>query len=219
MNSASEANDPPSLIGRALHRMAVFLVAICIGIAGTLAWQSPGNDSAKQKMANWTRLQGWMSSAKSLAPGTDKAVEQPNPPAQGSSRDAPPPRAGAATSIAPAIASEEVQQLEAMATRYLAVVRQNVEQLMTDQKQLAADQMQIAADQKQLATDQKQMVADQKQVAARQEQMGADQKQVAARQEQMARDIADLQTAMQNIQNRISAPEPAARKPARRPRP
>ena len=43
--------------------------------------------------------------------------------------------------------------------------------------------------------------------------MAADQKQVVPRPEQMAREIAELQTPVQNIQNRIPALEPAERKP------
>ena len=221
MDSASKAEDRPSLIGRALHRVAVFLVAMCIGVAGILAWQSPGSDPARQRMANWAQQQGWTAAARILAPKTDKAAEQPSPPAppaQVSTRETLPQAAGAAA-IAPASSSHEVQQLEVMA-RELAAVRQNVEQLARDQKQLAPDQRQMAVDQKQLAA-QEQIAADLKQLTTRQEEMAADQKQLAASREQMAtdlkhdlaagqervaREIAELQTAVRSMQNRISAP-------------
>jgi DNA repair exonuclease SbcCD ATPase subunit len=228
MNSASKANDRP-LIGRALHRVAVFLVAIGIGIAGTLAWQSPGSDPSKQKMANWAHQQGWELPQKVLSPTTDNAAGQPSPAAQGPIREVPPPRQAAATPVAPGTPTHQAQQLEAMA-RDLAAVRQNVEQLTRDQKQLAPDQRQMAADQKQLAARQEQMAADQKQLTTRQEQMAADQKQLAASQgqmttdlrhdlaagqEQVARQITELQTAVQNIQNRLSTPPARGRKPGR----
>jgi uncharacterized phage infection (PIP) family protein YhgE len=217
MGSAQNPNNRRSLIGRALHRMAIFLVAICIGITGTLAWQSPGSDTWKQNIANWARQQGWTSAAKILSPRTDKASEQPNPPAQGSTREAVPPRAAAATPITPANPTSEVQQLEAIA-RDLASMRQNVEQLAADQKQLAADQKQMTTGQKQLTDSQEQMAADQKQLAAHQEQMAADLKhELASAQEHAARDIADLQSAVKNIQNSISTPPPRPATPARKP--
>jgi hypothetical protein len=126
----------PSLIGRALRRVAVFLVAICIGIAGTLAWQSPVSDPAKQQLASWARQQGWQSTSKTLAPETEKAVEQPSPPSQGPVRELPPPRPAAGTPVVAGAPTHEVlQQLEVIG-RDLAAVRQNLEQLARDQKQL-----------------------------------------------------------------------------------
>jgi hypothetical protein len=194
----------PSLIGRALRRVAVFLVAICIGIAGTLAWQSPVSDPAKQQLASWARQQGWQSTSKTLAPETEKAVEQPSPPSQGPVRELPPPRPAAGTPVVAGAPTHEVlQQLEVIG-RDLAAVRQNLEQLARDQKQLAPDQGQTAADLKQFA--------------ARQEQIAADLRhELAARDEQTARVIADLQTAVQNMQNRTSTPPPGSAAPARKP--
>jgi DNA repair exonuclease SbcCD ATPase subunit len=233
MDSASKAEDRTARIGRVLHRGAVFLVAIGIGIAGTLAWQGPGSDPTKQKTANWARQQGGESPAKVLSSTTDNAAGQPSPAAQGPVREVPPSRQAAVTPVGPGAPTHQVQQLEAM-TRDLAAVRQNVEQLARDQKQLAPDQRQMAADQKQLAARQEQMAADQKQLTTRQEQMAADQKQLAASQEQMkvdlrhdlaagqeqvAHQITELQAAVQKIQDEISAPPARARKPGRQARP
>jgi hypothetical protein len=217
MDSAPKAKKRRSLFGEALHRIAIFLVAMCIGVAGTLAWQSPGSAPTKQRMANWAQQQGWTAVASFVAPKADKTVEQPSPPAQGAAREEP-PRAASAAPIPPASSSHEVQQLEALA-RDLAGVRQNIEQLTTDQQQLAPGQRQMAADQKQLGARQEQMATDLKQLAARLEETAADQKRLAARQEQTATDLKDriaagqeqvaremttLQTAVQGIQRRRS---------------
>jgi hypothetical protein len=210
MDSTLDTSDEPSPIGRALHRMATYLVAIAIGVAATLAWQSHG-DAAKRMMADWAREQGWEQAAKILSPRTENAVAQPTTPAQGSAPQTPPAQAAAATPVAPSSPAPEVQQLEAMA-HDLAAVRQNVEQLTADQKQLAADQKQMAADQRQLVTDQKQLAADQNQMAA-------EQKQLTAGQEQMAREITKLQTAEQEIQDKVSTAAPRADAPGRRPGP
>lgn len=232
MDSAPKAKRRPSLIGRALHRIAVFLVAMCIGVAGTLAWQSPASDLAKQRAANWAQQQGWTTASRILASKTDRAVEQPSPPAQGTAPQTL-PRAAGAMPIASSGSSHDVQQFEAMA-RDLVAVRQSVEQLATEQRQLAPDQRQMAADQKQLAARQEQMAADLKQLTTRQAEMAADQKQLttrqgemaanqkqltagqeqmaadlkhefAADQERAAREIFKLQTAVESIQRRRPA--------------
>jgi hypothetical protein len=110
------------------RRFARFLLAICIGVAGTLAWQSYGDATrqiiatrapelgwspeAKQMIASWT---GWMK------PPTEKAA----PEAVASSK-APP---------VPGIDSAQVQQI----AQSLVAVRETVQELAAGQNQMARE--------------------------------------------------------------------------------
>jgi hypothetical protein len=131
--------------GRASRRIARFLVAACMGVAVTLAWQSYG-DAARQMIASSAPPLGWLllPPATDPAPGSEIAVEQPNPSAIQASVP-PPASAQAATAAstapetAPSAPSPELrQQLEAM-VHELAGVRQSVEQLSAGQEQIASD--------------------------------------------------------------------------------
>src|SRR6516225_5856746 len=103
---------------RGSHGFARFLLAICIGVAGSLAWQSYGDATkqiiatrapglgsspeAKQMIASWVQQIGW---AKQPA-GSEKQVASVAP-------------------TAPPIDPDKVQQM----ARDLATLRQTVEQL------------------------------------------------------------------------------------------
>jgi hypothetical protein len=82
MVSTPRMHERSSLIGRALHRFASLLVAVCIGIVATLAWQSHGR-AARQMIAGWAGQHRWASPlvTRILPPSTESAVEPPNPPA------------------------------------------------------------------------------------------------------------------------------------------
>ena len=99
-----------------------YLVAICIGVAATLAWQSYG-DAAKQIIATRAPELGWSPDAKQMIASWTK------PPA-GSEKQALPVAQIAPS--APSIDAEKVQQL----TQSLAVLRQTVEQLAAGQDQM-----------------------------------------------------------------------------------
>jgi hypothetical protein len=103
-----------------------YLVAICIGVAGTLAWQSYG-DAAKQIIATRAPELGWSPDAKQMI--ASWTLGWTKPPA-GSEKQAL-PLAQIAPS-APSIDAEKVQQL----TQSLAVLRQTVEQLAAGQDQM-----------------------------------------------------------------------------------
>jgi hypothetical protein len=93
-----------------------FLIAVCVGVAATLAWQSYG-DTARQIVANSYPQLSW------LAP--EAAVAQTAPAA-----------------IAPAIASLDQQELKTM-SRDLAALRQRIDQLAAAQERMARAQQEI----------------------------------------------------------------------------
>ena len=103
-----------------------YLVAICIGVAATLAWQSYG-DAAKQIIATRAPELGWLPDAKQMI--ASWTLGWTKPPA-GSEKQALPVAQIAPS--APSIDAEKVQQL----TQSLAVLRQTVEQLAAGQDQM-----------------------------------------------------------------------------------
>jgi hypothetical protein len=99
-----------SLYKRALFAIARFLVTCCIGVAGTLAWQSYG-DAARGMIASSSPWLGWL--APQAAP-----VVQTDP----------------AASAGP---STDLNQLKAI-SRDLAVVRQSVDKLAAEVSKVRA---------------------------------------------------------------------------------
>ena len=149
LNSAPLLTDRPSLGRRTSRSLARFLVATCVGVSATLAWQSYGG-MAKQMIANSAPQLSWLllpPSAMNPPSKGEVAVEQPSPPGvQASVPQAASAQAGAVTlttsettaSTAPTAPSPELPQLEAMA-HDLAALRQSVEQLAAGQEQMARD--------------------------------------------------------------------------------
>jgi hypothetical protein len=152
LRPANVNNDPlptdrPSLGRRTSRGLARFVVAVCVGVAATLAWQSYGG-TAKQVIANSAPQLSWLLSspaAMNPPPSREIAVGQPSPPAvQASAAQAAPAQAGAVASTASETAAsgapigELQQQLETI-RQDLAAVRQNVEQLAAGQAQMARD--------------------------------------------------------------------------------
>jgi hypothetical protein len=151
VNNDPLPTDRPSPGRRTSRGVTRFLLAVCVGVAATLAWQSYSG-TAKQMIANSApRLSGLLLSpppAMNQPSGRETAIEQPSPPAvQASAPQAPSAPAGAvaskasetATSTAPTAPSRELrQQLETM-EQDLAAVRQSVEQLAAGQEQMARD--------------------------------------------------------------------------------
>jgi hypothetical protein len=145
---------------RGSNGFARFLLAICIGVAGTLAWQSYGeatkqiiatrapelgwSPEAKQMLASWVQELGW---TKPPA-GPDNTAVRPSaletpqgaPVAQTASEDVAPkaPKAPAAPSLDP----EQVQQL----TRSLTNLQQIVLQLAAGQDRMAREMARLEAD-------------------------------------------------------------------------
>jgi hypothetical protein len=111
-----------------------YLVAICVGIAGTLAWQSYG-EATKQIIATTAPELGWSPEAKQMI--TNWTVGWTKPPAN--------PEKIAPETVAPkalpAIDPAQVQQM----VQNLAALRQTVEQLAAGQDQIAREIKQVLA--------------------------------------------------------------------------
>jgi hypothetical protein len=151
----ADVNNEPSPIDqaspsrRSSRSLARFIVAACVGVAATLAWQSYGG-TTMQMIANSAPQLSWLlSSLPAMNPPSGREiVEQPSPPAvQASAPQATSARVGAvastaaemATSTAPASPSRDLQQQLETMEQDLAAVRQSVEQLAAGQEQMARD--------------------------------------------------------------------------------
>jgi hypothetical protein len=110
-----------------LRALTRFTIAVCIGVAGTLAWQSYG-ETATQLVATWAAQHGWLPAWASYA-GAAKPDPQPDSKIA-AERPSPPPT--------PATPSADLQALQAM-TLSLAATRERVEQLAMTQEEMASD--------------------------------------------------------------------------------
>jgi hypothetical protein len=119
---------------RGSRGFARFLVAICIGIAGTLAWQSYG-DAIKQIIAAKAPELGWSPQAKQII--TSWSVGWTKPPAnlQKIAPDTIAPKAAPAPSVDPA----QVQQI----AQNLAALRETVEQIAASQNQTSREMARV----------------------------------------------------------------------------
>jgi len=134
-------------IDNAMERLASrgfrYLVAICIGVAAILAWQSYG-EAAKQIIATRAPELGWSPEVKQMIASWVQQLGWTKPPVV-ESKAAPviqtapemvAPKAPAASSLNP----QQVQQIEtniaAVVERHLADVRATVEQLAASQDQM-----------------------------------------------------------------------------------
>jgi hypothetical protein len=124
---------------RAMERLASrgfrYLVAICIGVAAILAWQSYG-EAAKQIIATRAPELGWSPEAKQMIASWVQRLGWTKPPVAESA--AAPVARTALENVAPkapapsSIDPEQVQQM----VRDLAALRQTVEQLAASQDQM-----------------------------------------------------------------------------------
>jgi hypothetical protein len=106
-------SERPSLGRRLFRAVARFFIAVLIGVGGTLAWQSHG-DEAKEMIRVWAPSLGWL-----LPDSTTKSAAD-----------------GQVSAIASATSPELLQKLESM-TSDVAVVRLSLEQLARRQEQMA----------------------------------------------------------------------------------
>jgi hypothetical protein len=139
-------SEQPSLRKRASRALARFLVAFCIGVTATLAWQSYG-DAALAMIANSHPQLGW------LAPQAETVAQ-----------NAPETPAPVATSFDP-------QQLKAMSTD-LDAVRQSIDRIAANMTAIQ-EQMSRSADRiaNSIASNQEQIARIVDQLTAGQEQM------------------------------------------------
>jgi hypothetical protein len=108
---------------------ARYLVAICIGVAGTLAWQSYG-DAAKQVIVTRAPELGWSPQAKQMI--ASWTVGWMKPPAE---KTAPEAVASSKAPPVPAIDSAQVQQI----AQSLAALRETVGQIAASQDQTSRE--------------------------------------------------------------------------------
>ncbi len=164
-------NEKPSLGRRAARAVIRFVVAVCVGVAGSLAWQSYGG-AAREMIASRVPQLAWIASPAVTSPTSGPAPTtgqtDPSPaseaaappqaaPVGQAATDAPqtaaaPPVAVAQTTpeqttasvAAPAAPSADRQQLEAMA-RDIGALRQSVEQIAARQEQMTRDMAKLQA--------------------------------------------------------------------------
>jgi hypothetical protein len=123
-----------------------YLVAICVGVAATLAWQSYG-ETAKQIVATRAPELGWSPEAKQMIASSIQWIGLTKPLA-GSEKQATPVAQTAPTTVAPkepAAPSLDWEQTQQMA-RDLAALRQNVDQLIASQNQMARQMARLQSD-------------------------------------------------------------------------
>jgi hypothetical protein len=129
---------------RALRTVASLLIAFCIGVAATLAWQSYG-DAAREIIANSHPQLGWL--APQGEPVTQNAPD-------------------AVAVAAPAASAFDQQQLNAISID-LDAIRQSIDRfapgIVAGQEQMARSIDRIAATQEQLARTVDQLTASQEQ--------------------------------------------------------
>ena len=137
-------NDSPARVRPASRGFARYMLAICIGVAATLAWQfygqaakqiiattAPGlgwSPEAKQTIASWVEQLGW---TKPLA-GAEISTAQPSVPETTQTATVAPDNG------APKAASLDPQQVQQIALD-VAALRQSVEQVAASQTKMAAE--------------------------------------------------------------------------------
>ena len=133
-----------------------YLVAICIGVAGTLAWQAYGEE-AKRIVATRAPELGWSPAVRQTIASWTKPLAGPEntaarPPVQETLQAAPvaqtAPEAVAPTPAAPSFDPEQAKQM----VQSLDGLRQTVERLAAAQEQIGREMTRLqAADQEILA--------------------------------------------------------------------
>src|SRR6516165_11060019 len=155
MKDSQTKRAPQNLTRRRVSRAFVrYLVAIGIGVAGTLAWQSYGeatkriiatsapelgwSPEAKEVIASWVQQLGWTKPPS----GPENAAVRPavlEPPQVAPVTQNAPQTIAPKAPVAPSIDPEQVQQI----TQSLAALRQTVEQLAAGQDQIAREVKQV----------------------------------------------------------------------------
>jgi hypothetical protein len=138
-----------------LRAFVRYLVAICIGVAGTLAWQAYGED-AKQIIATRAPELGWSPEVKQTIASWTKPLAGPEntarPPMQETQQAAPVAQtAPEAVAPTPAVPSFDPEQMKQMA-QSLDELRETVGRLAAAQERIGREMTKLqAADQEILA--------------------------------------------------------------------
>jgi len=184
--------------GRVTRAVTRFLIALFVGVAGSLAWQTYG-DAAREMIANRVPQLAWISSrsvtGEPLGPAATTGQTASSPAIEASASQP------AAAQAAP-VANASIDMPQAAAARTAPVAQAAAEQTAAS---VAAQAVPAAP-----SPDQQQLDAMARDIGALRQSV----EQLAARQEQMTRDMARLQAA-EASRHRIAAPPrpAAARKP------
>jgi hypothetical protein len=151
-----------------LRAFVRFLVAICIGVAGTLAWQAYGED-AKQIIATRAPELGWSPEVRQTIASWTKPLAGPEntaawPPGQQTQQAAAvaqtAPEAVAPTRAAPSFDPEQAKQM----AESLDELRQTVGRLAATQEQIASH---LAATQEQIGREMTRLQAADQEILAK----------------------------------------------------
>ncbi|MGA8319910.1 MAG: hypothetical protein WBE48_14070 [Xanthobacteraceae bacterium] len=142
--AGSRLIDKPPRTRRASRAFVRYLIAIGIGVAGTLAWQSYGEAAKQTIAANAPRL-GWSPEAQRTIAGWVQELGLTKPPIAADTGQAGTPQAAAIAQTAPemkadtsAPAAASLEQVQRMAAD-LAALHQTVEDLTAGQDRMARD--------------------------------------------------------------------------------
>jgi hypothetical protein len=127
---------------RGSRGFARFLLAICIGVAATLAWQSYG-EATKQIIATRAPELGWSPEAKQMIAGWVQQLGWTKPSAGPENTAVRPP--ALETPKAPAAPSLDPEQVQQM-TQNLAALRETVGQLAAGQDRMAREMARLESD-------------------------------------------------------------------------
>jgi len=140
------------------------LVAICIGVAGTLAWQAYGED-AKQIIATRAPELGWSPEVRQTIASWTKPLAGPERPPVQETQQATPVAQAAPEAVAPtpAASSFDPEQAKQM-VESLDELRQTVGRLAATQEQIASH---LAATQEQIAREMTRLQAADQEILAK----------------------------------------------------
>jgi Na+/phosphate symporter len=183
-------NERPSVGKRALIALVRFLVIFCIGISGTLAWQSYG-DQVREMIASSHQQLSW------LAPQAEPV----------------PLNAPDVIELASQTASSPDQQQPNAISLDLDAVRQAIDRIATSiassHEQMTSSADQIATSQQQIARSIERIATSQEQMMHSVEQMTRSLDQFTADQEQTTHEIAKLEQSILS-KNLETSPRPAS---------
>jgi hypothetical protein len=147
--------ERPSRVGRARRAFTRYLIAICIGVAATLTWQSYG-DTIKQTVATKAPGLGWSPEVQQLIAASVQQLGWTKPAelerraspaaAPETAQQAPSAQAAAdpAASEPSAVPSTTLEQMQQIASDVVAL-KQAITQLSSNQDQMALDIAKVQA--------------------------------------------------------------------------
>jgi len=134
-------NVHPSIARRMIRACAQFLIAVLIGVCGTLGWQSFGHEAAelmKSQVATYvSSLAQFVTPTNAPVPRLDTGEQQPRP-------ELMPPELHQEPKLLDSAEASQVEQHLQTITSDLTAAKKTIEQLSATQDQLARTQQQMA---------------------------------------------------------------------------